>query len=220
MDASGSYGDTVAMNLSVTGLDKVAGVEIHLVYPSKYLEFVALMSNVCSDATINISGNNIHFVWEDLDNLLSLPDGEAVLVLSFVVASDRSDTLSVSLSKAHVASHEGKDVAVEIQNGEVIVMPDESNGNGMIPADFMLGDNFPNPFNSSTVINYALIERSHVAIDIFDILGRKIENLVFEGKPAGYHQVTWNAANMPSGVYFYRIKAGDFSDTKKMMFLK
>jgi len=89
-----------------------------------------------------------------------------------------------------------------------------------LPTEFALIGGYPNPFNASITIRYALPEQSDVTIDIFDLLGRKIETIVDEVKPAGYHQVTWNADENASGAYFYRIKAGRFSDTKKMTLLK
>jgi hypothetical protein len=85
---------------------------------------------------------------------------------------------------------------------------------------FELEQNYPNPFNPSTKINYSVPQLSQVQIKVFDVLGNEIETLVNEEKPAGTYELTWNAANLPSGVYFYRIQAGSFIDTKKMILLK
>lgn len=89
-----------------------------------------------------------------------------------------------------------------------------------LPDDFSLSQNYPNPFNAQTTIEYCLPEQSLVSIDIFDLLGRRIETLVDEVKPAGLYRVTWHADNLPSGMYFCRITAGDFSKTRKMVLLK
>ncbi len=80
--------------------------------------------------------------------------------------------------------------------------------------------NFPNPFNSSSSIIYSIPKSSQVTLKIFNALGEEIETLVNEEKPVGTYEVTWNALNMPSGVYFYRIQAGNFIQTKKMILLK
>jgi photosystem II stability/assembly factor-like uncharacterized protein len=88
------------------------------------------------------------------------------------------------------------------------------------PTEFMLSQNFPNPLNSSTNIRYSVPYSSNVIIKVFNILGAEIETLVNEEKPAGYYELTWNAANLPSGLYFYRIQAGSFVETKKMILLK
>jgi hypothetical protein len=89
-----------------------------------------------------------------------------------------------------------------------------------IPRGFSLGHNFPNPFNSSTVLRYNLPEPSDVIIEIYDFLGRRVETLMQEKQPAGYHQAVWNADDASSGLYFYRIQAGDYAETRKMVLVK
>jgi hypothetical protein len=86
--------------------------------------------------------------------------------------------------------------------------------------EFRLSQNYPNPFNPSTNISYQLSVTSNVSLKVFDILGREILTLVNERKTAGSYQVQWNAAGMPSGIYFYRMQAGYFSDTKKLILVK
>jgi hypothetical protein len=91
---------------------------------------------------------------------------------------------------------------------------------GVIPDGFKLFQNYPNPFNPSTKIRYSIPKRSNVVIEVYDILGKKITTLVNEEKPAGAYELTWNAVGMPSGVYFYKIQAGSFVETKKMILLR
>jgi hypothetical protein len=86
--------------------------------------------------------------------------------------------------------------------------------------NYSLQQNYPNPFNPSTKIKYSVPQSSEVIIKVFDVLGNEIETLVKEEKPTGSYEITWNAANLPSGVYFYRLKADSFIDTKKMILLK
>ena len=89
-----------------------------------------------------------------------------------------------------------------------------------IPTEFLLSQNYPNPFNPSTKIKYSITQTSQVQIKVFDVLGNEIETLVNEEKPTGTYELTWNAASLPSGVYFYQLKAGNFIETKKMLLLK
>jgi hypothetical protein len=106
-------------------------------------------------------------------------------------------------------------------------MDDEEN---RIASDFKLEQNYPNPFNPRTVISYRLPVTSHVTLKVYDILGNEIATLVNEEKPAGEYEVEFsaiggsgfggNAYNLPSGVYFYLLKAGSFVETKKMLLLK
>jgi photosystem II stability/assembly factor-like uncharacterized protein len=88
------------------------------------------------------------------------------------------------------------------------------------PDNFALFQNYPNPWNPSTNIKYSIPKASPVSIKVYGIPGDEIETLVNENKPAGNYELTFNAANLPSGVYFYRIQAGSFVETKKMTLLK
>ena len=85
---------------------------------------------------------------------------------------------------------------------------------------FMLSQNYPNPFNPSTTIEYRIPERSFVKLKVFDVLGREVARLVNGEKPAGDFFVTFNAANLPSGIYFYTLEAGSFKQSKKLIILK
>jgi hypothetical protein len=88
------------------------------------------------------------------------------------------------------------------------------------PGDFELYQNYPNPFNPGTVISYQLMVNSFVSIKVFDVLGNEVAALVNEEKPAGVHQVSFNANILSSGVYFYTINAGNNSQTRKMIYQK
>jgi hypothetical protein len=95
------------------------------------------------------------------------------------------------------------------------------------PTEFHLGQNFPNPFNPTTVIGYQLPVLSRISLAVYDILGRKVASLVDGIKPAGSYLTTWNASGMSSGVYFYRLsagkisgsKSGDFTETRKLILI-
>jgi photosystem II stability/assembly factor-like uncharacterized protein len=88
------------------------------------------------------------------------------------------------------------------------------------PRSFSLQQNYPNPFNPSTTIRYQVPNTGNVRLDVYDVLGREVAVLVDEVKSAGLYTATFNAANLPSGVYFYRLHAGSFADTKKLILLK
>ena len=100
----------------------------------------------------------------------------------------------------------------------------------LLPTDFDLKQNFPNPFNPSTTINFQIpgnigSEKIHTVINVFDVLGRLVRTVVDENLPAGFHTRHWDGLNdygekITSGVYFYSIKAGDFRKTKGMLLLK
>jgi enterochelin esterase-like enzyme len=85
---------------------------------------------------------------------------------------------------------------------------------------FILHQNYPNPFNPSTKINFAVPQSSNVIIKVFDILGKEVETIINEEKPAGSYEVKFDATGLTSGVYFYQIKSGDYIETKKMILMK
>jgi hypothetical protein len=90
-----------------------------------------------------------------------------------------------------------------------------------IPETFALGQNFPNPFNPSTVIEFALPRQSHVTLKIFNLTGQEIATLVDQKLPAGRHKANWDASGLQAGIYFYQFKVeGGFSQTKKLTLLK
>ena len=143
-----------------------------------------------------------------------------------------TDTLYISVDSARIsfsAANEPKDGSLGPLGNSVLFIDNLSFDNLItlvptltdeIPDKFDLNQNFPNPFNPHTRIKYSISQLSDVVIKVFDVLGNEIETLVKEEKPAGSYEVTWYAEQLPSGVYFYQLKAGDFIDTKKMILLK
>ncbi|MDD3732801.1 MAG: T9SS type A sorting domain-containing protein, partial [candidate division Zixibacteria bacterium] len=89
-----------------------------------------------------------------------------------------------------------------------------------LPTDFTLYQNFPNPFNPTTEICFDLPNACNVKLEIFNIMGQKVTTLIDQGLDAGHHTVQWDAGNNASGIYLYKITAGDFVETKKMVLLK
>jgi hypothetical protein len=90
----------------------------------------------------------------------------------------------------------------------------------VIPDGFKLLQNYPNPFNPTTDVGFRIANFEFVSLKVFDLLGREVATLVNEEKPVGSYELTWNAANLPGGVYFYQLKAGSFIEIKKMILLR
>ncbi len=87
-------------------------------------------------------------------------------------------------------------------------------------SDPELGESFPNPFNPVTRISYSIPKSSFVTLSVYDVSGRLVDRLVSDTRPAGQHLVEWDASGFASGIYFYRMVVGDFSETRKMILLK
>jgi len=110
-------------------------------------------------------------------------------------------------------------------NGNVIKLVDTLNiltgiNSNQIPSEFSLEQNYPNPFNPVTSINYGIPASMHVKLSIYDALGREVDVIVNESKPAGKYEAIWNANNFNSGVYFCKIQAEGFTETIKLMLIK
>ncbi len=132
--------------------------------------------------------------------------------------------LSQSKFKTKVFSFDGKknielvnsdDNSIEGVTGK---LTNESITN--IPAEFALGQNYPNPFNPSTTINYELPASNFVTLKIYDLVGKEVATLVNEKLDAGRYSATFNGANLASGMYFYKISAGQFTFVRKMVLIK
>jgi hypothetical protein len=92
--------------------------------------------------------------------------------------------------------------------------------NNEIPSQYSLSQNYPNPFNPSTKIKFSVPENRATTLKIFDITGKQIDELISRSIPAGNYEVEWNAYGIPSGVYFYQLTSGNFSETKRMILIK
>lgn len=92
--------------------------------------------------------------------------------------------------------------------------------NNNFPTKFELSQNYPNPFNPSTTINYALPKEGFVTLKIYDITGREVKTLVNEIRKTGFYSITFNVSELSSGIYFYKLQAGSFNQTKRMVLIK
>jgi len=117
--------------------------------------------------------------------------------------------------RAEVTATLGADV-----KGELLVFSASSMGEVVLPLDFALDQNYPNPFNPTTSFSFTLPKNSEAKLEVLNVLGQVVETLVDRRVDAGQHTVIWNAANYASGAYLYRLTAGEFTETRKMVLLK
>lgn len=101
-----------------------------------------------------------------------------------------------------------------------LIVTEVASQSGSVPAAYSLWQNYPNPFNPSTTIGYALPQRSHLTLTVFNSLGQQVATLVNEIQEAGYHDVRFDGNGLASGVYFYRLQAGGFVQTKQFVLLR
>jgi hypothetical protein len=104
----------------------------------------------------------------------------------------------------------------EVRNNDVTGIETEKE----IPGNYSLFQNYPNPFNPTTIIQYNVLSFGKVVLKVYDLLGREVATLVDKQQNAGQYSVFFNASRLSSGVYFYKIQAGSYTETKKMMLIK
>lgn len=136
-----------------------------------------------------------------------------------------NDLFHSSLLPNHIAIDKNKNLwvadrrsGIYIFNENKVVSVEEENNPQ--PTEFSLLQNYPNPFNPTTTISFTIPNRAEVTLTVFDILGRKVATLLSESVNSGTHQVTFNAGDLPSGVYLYHLNAGSYVQAKKMLLIK
>ncbi|MEJ2103667.1 MAG: T9SS type A sorting domain-containing protein, partial [Ignavibacteriaceae bacterium] len=148
---------------------------------------------------------------------------------SFIISPGESQSISIDFHSTLPGSYSGYiQIVSNASNADTFSIPVSGfaqdptsiEGEQKIPKSFSLYENYPNPFNPSTKIKFSIPKSTKVVIKIYDVVGNEIETLVNEEKQAGTYEVSWYAENLPSGVYFYQLKAGSFVETKKMVLMK
>ncbi len=148
-----------------------------------------------SHPSVRLDGNSSHRIvppWKDL----------ATMPVKILIDNHNSGTFDDSIFVSNQTTGAGGLLSPEI------------------PCEFRLEQNFPNPFNPSTTIRYGLPNRSHVSLTVFNTLGQQVVQLVNGDKEGGYHEVKFDGSGLSSGVYFYRLRAGDFVETRKLLFVR
>jgi hypothetical protein len=157
-----------------------------------------------------------------VDRISSLPENFSIWVLD----RDREIPIDINSGSAEIVTRENGQSNFRIIVGTEEFAKIHSENISLTPYEYTLYQNYPNPFNPSTTITYQLREKSEVSLEIFDILGRRIQTIINNiTQNPGQHSATWYGLNstgekVASGVYIYRIKANDFISTKKMILLK
>jgi hypothetical protein len=178
------------------------------------------------------------YALKENSSLKPLPNGDnKVAVLHFTLDDASLKSFEIGTYTSTAPTHElqyvynewvdgtprVRDLNPQFEGG--VVALDARTPNVALPTEFGLSQNTPNPFNPSTRVSFALKAASQVNLVVYNVLGQHVTTLVDEFMPAGYQNVTWdgsdkNGHTVASGVYFYKLRAGEFTDTKKMLMLK
>ena len=200
------------------------GSYTELVNDSSWIEFDSILALPSSNYQIAVDTNNIKW--------LGQYGGEPILAYndSYFISLDISEFAMSSLKSIYVDRKNNKWFGFD--GGYILKYSGDfptsvEDGNEDIPLHFSLSQNYPNPFNPVTTIKYSIPsvtmsgdEGSRITLKVYDVLGKEVATLVDEHKPAGMYKVQFTMNNLASGVYFYKLQAGSYVQTKKMILLK
>jgi len=173
----------------------------------------------------SLNNQSIYSLAVNGNNVFAGTNGNGVFVsndngISWTQRNDGLENLSIRafciLDNFIYAGTNGSSVYKRPLSELVGIMPISSK----TPTEFLLSQNYPNPFNPTTHLEFGISELGFVSLKVYDILGNEVKTLVNENKPAGSYSVDFDGADLPSGIYFYKLESGDFSDTKRMILLK
>ncbi|UCD17475.1 MAG: T9SS type A sorting domain-containing protein [Candidatus Zixiibacteriota bacterium] len=234
-------GNSVAVNIYAYNEENIDSIDVALEISSSSLVynqtiFDGTLGALAQDHTVLVSGQQILLSFKFPDASPLPPSRDVLATLVFDVPAEIPDELVTIDSAAYsglwpLIFHTADDTRtftpffargyVNIRHSVAVDEFDE----GLLPREFALDQNTPNPFNPSTIISFALPRTSDVTLFVYNILGEKVRTLINERLQAGVHRVTFDGRDdeyrdLASGIYFYRIRAADFTQSKKMMLLK
>jgi hypothetical protein len=219
-----AVGNVVLGAMSTTGSSDIdsATVVNGIMFPNEFL-------TKGYSRTYNILGYSGQDSVLSVTETVSVPAGTFTNCLQIAQTTYKSDGSVYNYGYSYYAYGVGlvKEVRIipgsEAHTDELISFGTTGVSDGAVnqtPLKCSLSQNYPNPFNPSTVISYQVASAGNVSLKVFDLLGREVVTLVNEVTSAGSYTATFNAVNMPSGVYFYRLQAGSFTETKRLVLLK
>jgi hypothetical protein len=156
-------------------------------------------------------------------------DGPGNILGVYLTPGSQEVLTQFSFAHCTLLDSEGHEIIHQTQGATIdnscVVDVEEGNQTDLIPSDYGLGQNYPNPYNLETQIGYQLPQAGKVTLTVYNVSGQLVRTLINEQMPAGYHSVVWdgrtdNGMQVSSGIYFYKIQAGKFTQTRKMVLLK
>ena len=225
----GSY-NTIGSSFEFGGIPAASGVR------TSYLNKILTMFNVVNtpveltSLTANTDNNNVRITWETATetnnngfDIERSADNKTFVKIGFVkgngTSTERHQYSFVDNSVMNSSKFYYRLKQVDLDGTSEysdVVEVDYSN----IPKQFSLSQNYPNPFNPSTTIQFAVPKECNVTLKVYDVLGKEVTTLINDKMKPGYYRYQFNASNLASGIYFYRIEAGTFNAVKKLMLLK
>ena len=221
---SAAPGDTIEIQIMGTNVEGVTNILGRISFDSDVLSYFymenANLTRTFSLTRETISSKIVEFSLQSTTGIENV--NGALLKINFVV--NKNAVQSSTIIKFDFASVLN-DLSVPksnltLENGEVRLTSIGVKNEDLNPNTYKLSHNYPNPFNPMTTISYSVPKLGNVRLIIYNLRGQEVARLVDGNILSGWHTVTWNASNVASGIYFYRLQAGDFVQTRKMVLLK
>jgi hypothetical protein len=229
-----SPGDILNLPIFIKTVDFLTAVQIYVKADPNYITLDSVLfvarPDLCNHAPRCESDFHLLTFPVELPRYVSFPPGTYHYADLFITVNDNIDQEVVTWIEASFDPEYALNTGFAnlefftpvLVNGEINITPTgigDDNSVKNLPILFSV-DSYPNPFNASAKITYSLPVQAQVTLDIYDILGRRIETLVNQSQAPGSYQALWDAADIPSGIYFYRLAADEFEDTGKMVLMK
>jgi hypothetical protein len=206
----------VEVPVKMDGVAELMGFEMTLSYDNDKLEFLEVAPGAFSSSfnfETKATEGAVKIAGISMENISGSGD---VLKFKFRTRSSQKGSTKIYLSRVRLNENK-EEFGVAEKEIDIISSAKEMNG---LPKDFSMSENYPNPFNPTTRIDFALPEESTVTLQIFNLIGEKVADLIHEVKPAGYYSLNWNASNSPSGIYIVRINAASKSSSQRFTICK
>lgn len=202
----------------------IGGLEFHLNYDTDHLAFTGFDSDFLDDATVNDQDGSVHIIWDGFETPIAFPDSSICISLNFDVSGEYGDTCGVNWSSGvEIVDTTGIPYFTPALVDGFVYVGQTSDIEGDIstkPVEIFLMGNYPNPFNSGTVIKFSIADDTKVTLDVYDILGRRVDTIANGRFSAGSYSIPWNPDDNPSGIYFYRVNADGNTLTGIMTLLR
>ena len=212
----GNIGNEIVVPILGVDLLSVYAGTFELIYDEQVLTFIGERTVSSTDGFLTISKAEDGNVTIYLAGAHKVEGSSTIIEAIFSLIREIDETTNITLSSAMLNESVFWDEGAVTEVNIVVGVDEEKS----IPAQFELAQNYPNPFNPVTTIKYGLHVNSYVELRIYNLLGEEIVRMVQDTKSAGFHEFSWDASGFASGIYFYRLQAGDFVETRKMLLLK
>ena len=207
-------GDTFYLPVKITKDVELGAIGIKLKNQNSELEIINLSSNI-EGMIYNITGDSVNIAWSALEKPVYLKQNDTLFVLKVISKHQKTQSFQnnfMLIPESIMTDYSGKPYT-----GEIISMPRITISNKLSAIGISC---YPNPFTQQTVISYYLPEKVNVNISVYDMLGKKVATLVNENKVKGNYDVTFDSKNLKSGIYFYKLQAGNYEGNGKMILIK